>query len=190
MKPITLSRSAAVVVMVLFAVAVFTQKLLPASAGTITRPLPAPEFTHTEAAEWINSSPLRLADLRDKVLLVEFWTFDCWNCYRSFPWLKSMVARLASDEFQVIGVHTPEFDHEKKRRNIVSKVEQFGLHYPVMIDNDYSYWRSMDNHYWPAWYLIDKAGRLRAVYYGETHAGDRQAAGIEKLIRELLQEPS
>ena len=185
MKKITPSQGTAVIVMI----AVLLQILLPAIAGTIVRPLPAPEFTHADNADWINSAPLRLTDLRGKVLLVEFWTFDCWNCYRSFPWLKSMEARLASQEFQVIGVHTPEFDHEKKYRNIVSKVEQFGLHHPVMIDNDFSYWRSMGNHYWPAWYLIDKAGQLRAVYYGETHGGDRQAASIEKIIRELLQEP-
>ena len=154
------------------------------------RPVSAPEFTHQRDSDWINSVPLRIADLRGKVLLIDFWTFDCWNCYRSFPWLKSLEARLDPARFLVIGVHTPEFDREKQRNNIVAKVAQFGLRHPVMIDNDYSYWQAMGNRYWPAWYLVDKSGRIRAVFQGETHSGERQAEVIENNIRELLNEPA
>jgi glutathione peroxidase-family protein len=149
----------------------------------------APEFTHTRPEEWINSAPLRLSDLRGTVVLLDVWTFDCWNCYRSFPWLKAMEQRLAPLGLQVIGVHSPEFEHEQVRTNIESKVREFGLTHPVMIDNDFSYWRALGNRYWPAFYVIDKHGNLRARFAGETHEGDAQAARIEEIIRQLLSDP-
>jgi thiol-disulfide isomerase/thioredoxin len=151
-------------------------------------PYPAPEFTHAAPADWINSDPLKLADLRGKVVLLDFWTFDCWNCYRSFPWLHALEEQFAAEPFQVIGVHTPEFDHERVRDNVEEKVAGFRLSHPVMMDNDFSYWRAMKNRYWPAFYLIDKRGRVRARFVGETHAGDRNARAIEAKVSELLAE--
>ncbi len=148
----------------------------------------APEFTHDEPEAWINSQPLTLKDLRGAVVLVDFWTFDCWNCYRSFPWLKQVEAAYADRGLRVIGVHTPEFDHEKIRSNIVEKVGEFGLHHPVMIDNDFSYWRAMNNRYWPAFYLIDKRGFIRSVFIGETHSGGARAQKVEAAIESLLAE--
>jgi len=76
------------------------------------------------------------------------------------------------------------------RANIVGKVHEFEIHHPVMIDNDHSYWRAMGNRYWPAFYLIDKQGRVRAIFVGETHAGDRNATKMEKTIEKLLAEPA
>lgn len=164
-------------------------KLLPMAGGaTFSTPYPVPEFTHTTDDEWLNSQPLTLENLQGKVLLIDFWTFDCWNCYRSFPWMKAMEARLEPKGLQIIGVHTPEFEHEKIRENIVNKIGEFGLQHPIMIDNDFSYWRAMRNKYWPAYYIIDKQGRVRAAYYGETHEGDQRAKQIESLITALLQE--
>ena len=148
----------------------------------------APEFTHPEASAWINSPPLSLAGLRGKVVLLDIWTFDCWNCYRSFPWLKSVEAQFESQGLQVIGVHTPEFDHERIRANIEKKVEEFGLPHPVMIDNDFSYWKALGNRYWPTYYLIDKQGRLRARFIGETHADSQRARNVESAIAKLLAE--
>ena len=148
----------------------------------------APAFTHTRASEWINSPPITLESLRGHVVLLDFWTFACWNCYRSFPWLNALEARLHDQGLRVIGVHTPEFEHERIRSNIVKKVKEFGLQHPVMIDNDFSYWNALNNRYWPAYYLIDKQGRIRALYAGETHEGDRQARRIESDIRQLLAE--
>lgn len=161
----------------------------PARELSAAQAAPAPPFTHQSAEAWINSAPLTLAELRGRVLLLDVWTYDCWNCYRSFPWLKAMEARLADEAFQVIGVHSPEFEHEKVRSNIVGKVEEFGLEHPIMIDNDFSYWQALHNRYWPAFYIIDKRGRLRAIFVGETHEGDAQAKRIEATIRTLLSEP-
>jgi thiol-disulfide isomerase/thioredoxin len=174
--------------MTLIAVTLVIRTLRPAEGGPLREPVPAPEFTHRSANEWINSTPLSLSDLRGKVVLVDFWTFDCWNCYRSFPWLKDMEARLGEKGLQVIGVHSPEFEREKVKANIVAKVKEFGLKHPVMIDTDFSYWHAMGNHYWPAYYLIDKHGSLRAVFVGETHKGDARAEAIESTIKALLAE--
>ena len=73
----------------------------------------APQFTHSGARDWINSPPLTLADFKGRVLLLDVWTFDCWNCYRSIPWLKDLEARLGPKGLALMGVHSPEFAHEK-----------------------------------------------------------------------------
>jgi len=148
----------------------------------------APEFTQSGADAWLNSPPLRMQDLRGKVVLLDIWTFECWNCYRSFPWLNAVDKKFASRGLQVIGIHTPEFDHEKSRIRVEEKIDEFKLHHPVMMDNDFAYWRALNNRYWPAFYLIDKQGRLRAVYVGETHADGAQAQSIEAEIEKLLNE--
>lgn len=157
-----------------------------ARATDLELPRPAPELTHQARNEWINSQPLQLADLRGKVVLLDFWTFDCWNCYRSFPWLKDLEQRLEDEPFLVIGVHSPEFEQEYVRNNLVKKVKEFGLHHPVVMDNDFSYWDAMGNKYWPSFYLIDRDGLIQAEFFGEVHVGDRKAAAIEAKILELL----
>jgi thiol-disulfide isomerase/thioredoxin len=90
-------------------------------------PQAAPEFTHSGAEAWINSPPLSLKALRGNVVLIDFWTFDCWNCYRSFAWLKSVEDRYEPDGLKVIGVHTPEFKRERIRANVEGKVAEFKL---------------------------------------------------------------
>lgn len=150
----------------------------------------APAFTHHDAEDWINSPPLTWKDLRGHVVLLDFWTFACWNCYRSFPWLHDVEARFASQGLRVIGVHTPELPHEYLRGNVLKKIKEFKLTHPVMLDNDHSYWNAMRNRYWPAFYLVDRKGRVRAAYFGETHAGDDNAVEIEAAIKSLLAEPS
>ena len=159
-----------------------------ARAGALSESRMAPAFTHREANAWINSKPLTLAGLRGKVVLLDFWTFGCWNCYRSFPWLNDVEQQFAGEPFQVIGIHAPEFDHERVRDNVIAKVAEFDLHHPVMLDNDLSYWRAIGNRYWPTFYLLDKQGRVRAYTIGETHRGDHNATTIEQKIRELLAE--
>ncbi len=151
---------------------------------------PAPEFTSMSSDDWLNSAPLSLADLKGKVVMIDFWTFDCWNCYRSFPWMNAMEQRLGDEDFTIIGIHTPEFEHEKVRANIESKIAEFGLKHPTMMDNDFKYWRAMNNRYWPSYYLIDKQGNIRKNYVGETHADTKKARDIESTIRQLLTESS
>ena len=171
-------------------------KILPmlfaAALGWSSLPLSAletaPEFTHRSEAEWINSQPLTLAELRGKVVLIDFWTFDCWNCYRSFPWLRTVEERFSARGLQVVGVHTPEFAHEKIRATIERKVKEFKLAHPIMIDNDFSYWRAMKNSVWPAFFILDKQGRVRKVVVGETHVGDSRARLVETEIEKLLAE--
>jgi len=147
---------------------------------------PAPELTHDRPADWVGSKPIKLAELRGKVVLLDVWTFGCWNCYRSFPWLNDLAKRLGPRGLTVIGVHAPEFDHEKSRERLEEKMAEFDLHHPVMIDNDHSYWRALKNRYWPAFYILDKEGRVRGVFVGETHKGDAQATAIEALVLSLL----
>ena len=177
------------VIAVLTALAYWAVAMLPAGAGD-REPVQAPEFTHTAPADWINSSPLRLQELRGNVVLLDVWTFECWNCYRSFPWLNQLESKYASKGLKVIGVHSPEFPRERDRARVAEKVAEFGLHHPVMIDNDFSYWKALGNRYWPAFYLIDKRGYLRHLFVGETHIGDSRAKAVEQAVERLLAETS
>lgn len=157
-------------------------------AKQLNPPTQMPEFTQVDEAAWINTKPLSAGDLRGKVVLIDVWTYGCWNCYRSFPWLRTVEEKFADQDFTVIGIHTPEFDREKERENVVKKVAEFMLHHPVMMDNDFAYWRALRNKYWPAYYIVDKQGNIRDAFIGETHEGDRRAKKIEKLIAKLLKE--
>lgn len=151
---------------------------------------PAPAFTHRAPTDWINSPPIELASLRGKVVLIDVWTFECWNCYRSIPWLKQVEQKYSGQGLQLIGVHTPEFKHERERAAVEGKVKEFGIKHPVMMDNDFSYWNALKNRYWPAYYVIDRQGNIRGYYVGEMHAGQPQARAVEAKIEELLREPA
>lgn len=154
------------------------------------KPQNLPEFTHHQTDSWINSKPLTVEALlnEDKVILIDMWTFDCWNCYRSFPWLNALEKKYQHQGLQIIGVHTPEFDHEKIRSNIEKKVKEFKLHHPVMIDNDFSYWRALNNRYWPSYYLVNQQGKIVYSHVGETHQGDPKAKNLERKLQTLLGE--
>lgn len=149
-------------------------------------PRPAADFTHKEQTAWLNSAPLSLPDLREKVVLIYFWTFDCWNCHRSFIWLNDLEKRLEKRRFEIIGVHTPEFEHEHHRGTLEDKIKLYGLKHPIMIDNDFSYWNALGSRYWPSFFLIDKMGDIRAIYIGQTNPNSIQAEKIEQMIENLL----
>ncbi len=140
----------------------------------------APDITGTH---WLNSAPLRLADLRGKVVLVEFWTLGCSNCRHVEPYVKKWQQRYADQGLVVIGVHTPEFDYEKEPGRVRDYVRQHGIHHAVVLDNDFAIWNRYGNRYWPAMYLIDKKGSVCAVQIGE---GNYEAT--ERRIRALLAE--
>ncbi|MCP3852338.1 MAG: redoxin family protein [Gammaproteobacteria bacterium] len=171
----------------LFSAAVISNSSISKQTGQ-HYPKNLPEFTHTQAKSWINSAPLRVKSLlnENKVILIDMWTFGCWNCYRSFPWLNALEKKYQDKGLQIVGVHTPEFDHEKIRANIEKKVKEFKLHHPVMIDNNFSYWRALNNRYWPSYYLVNQQGQIVYNHVGETHEGSHRALSLEKKIQELL----
>ena len=90
----------------------------------------------------------------------------------------------------MIGVHTPELAHERERAAVVAFVEEHALAWPQLLDNDYAYWRALSNQYWPAFYVVDRGGRIRGRFVGETHVGDSRARQIETAIERLLGEPA
>jgi thiol-disulfide isomerase/thioredoxin len=149
---------------------------------------PAPAFNQTDPAAWLNSAPLTWEALGGHVVVLEFWTFDCSNCYRSVPWLRTLEPRYGERGLRVVSIHTPEFAHEHVRANVAAKLRELEVTYPVMLDNNYAYWQAFHNRYWPAFYLVDRQGRVRAGYAGETHVGDRNAAMAEASIEALLAE--
>ncbi|HVV69003.1 MAG TPA: cytochrome c biogenesis protein DipZ [Gammaproteobacteria bacterium] len=130
---------------------------------------------------WINSEPLTLAQLRGKVVLIDFWTYSCINCIRTLPFLLAWDKAYHNQGLVIIGVHTPEFEFEKNADNVRQAVARFGIHYPVALDNQYATWNNYQNSYWPAHYLIDKQGRV--VYQ---HFGEGDYATTEHNIRVLL----
>jgi thiol-disulfide isomerase/thioredoxin len=146
----------------------------------------APEFTHTSPDEWINSKPLRLADLRGQVVLVEFWTYDCINCMRTLPWLLKMHERYGAAGLVIVSVHTPEFDRERVPANVRAAIERLRIHYPVMLDNDFSYWKALSNRFWPAFYLIGASGRIESTAIGELHLDQARGREVEAEIARLL----
>ncbi len=133
--------------------------------------------------EWFNSPPLTLADLKGKVVLVDFWTYSCINCQRTFPYLKSWHQKYADKGLVIIGVHSPEFEFEKNAKNVEKALKDFGITYPVVQDNDFSTWRAYNNRYWPAKYFIDKDGKIRYTHFGEGEYDES-----ERVIQELLAE--
>ena len=134
-------------------------------------------------AAWINSPPLTLSDLRGKVVLVDFWTYTCVNCIRTFPYLKLWHSRYADDGLVILGVHSPEFKFEEKLENVQEAVAENGIAWPVALDNDFDTWNAYDNNYWPAKYLVDKDGVIRYTHFGEGAYGETEA-NIRKLLAE------
>lgn len=143
--------------------------------------LQAPELI--QGGRWFNSEPLKLSELKGKVILVDFWTYTCINCIRTFPYLKNWHEKYKDMGFVIIGVHTPEFEFEKNPDNVAQAVKDFGLEYPIMQDNDYATWRAYNNRYWPAKYFIDHEGRVRSTHFGEGEYDES-----EKMIQTLLKE--
>jgi cytochrome c biogenesis protein CcdA/thiol-disulfide isomerase/thioredoxin len=144
----------------------------------------APEFTGTQ--QWFNTPgdrPLSLRELRGQVVLVDFWTYTCINCIRTFPYLKAWDERYRDRGLTIVGVHTPEFPFEREAGNVAEAIEQSEIRYPVAQDNEYATWNAYANQYWPAKYLIDAGGHVRYVHFGEGEYEETEAA-----IRELLAE--
>jgi thiol-disulfide isomerase/thioredoxin len=119
------------------------------------------------ATGWLNSPPLTPADLRGRVVLVQFLTYTCINWLRTLPYLRAWADRYQDQGLVVIGVHTPEFGFEHDLDNVRRAVKDLRVEFPVAVDNDYGIWSAFDNHYWPALYLVDAEGRIRHHQFGE-----------------------
>lgn len=154
------------------------------SGGGVSSSLPkkgrAPEWNNTT---WINSEPLTLPQLQGKVVLVEFWTFDCINCQNVQPSLKSWYNDYNDKGLVIVGMHDPEFDYERKLENVQQAVKDKGLKYPVAIDNDFATWNKYGVRAWPTLYLLDKQGYIRYSHIGEG-AYDTTRSAIESLLKE------
>jgi thiol-disulfide isomerase/thioredoxin len=146
----------------------------------------APEFA---AGDWINSEPLTLKSLRGRVVLVEFWTFGCYNCRNTLPAIKSLDARYREKGLTIVGVHSPEFADEKKLENLRREIAELEIHYPVVTDNDYATWRAYDVAAWPTIFVLDKSSRIRWMHVGEG-AYDQTEQVIQKLLDEQQQADS
>ncbi len=132
---------------------------------------------------WLNSPPLSFRQLRGRVVLVDFWDYTCVNCIRTLPYVQAWHERYVGKGLTVIGVHTPEFTFAQYESNVERGVREFGLTYPIVVDNDREIWKAFANRYWPTKYLLDKDGYLRYAHFGEGAYRE-----CEEVIRELLLE--
>lgn len=133
---------------------------------------------------FINTDGITVKELiGKKVVLIDFWTYSCINCQRTTPYLNAWYEKYRDQGLEIIGVHTPEFEFEKKLENVAAAVKKFGIKYPVALDNDYSTWKSYRNNYWPRKYLIDIDGFV--VY---NHIGEGAYEETERIIQRLLAE--
>jgi thiol-disulfide isomerase/thioredoxin len=153
------------------------------STPILAKPQPAgpklPEFQGTE--QWINSPALSLNDLQGQVVLIQIWTFACINWQHTLPDVLRWQRQYASKGLKVIGIHTPEFDFERKISNVQKAVQKHEITYPVAIDNRFAMWNAYNNEYWPHLFLADRTGVLRYDHIGEG-AYDK----TEKTIQQLL----
>jgi thiol-disulfide isomerase/thioredoxin len=143
----------------------------------------APEFEGL--TDWRNGEPTSLAALagQRRVVLVDFWTYTCVNCIRTLPFVRDWHRKYGDRGLTVVGVHSPEFDFEKRPENVSAAVERYALEYLVAQDNEMRTWRAFHNHFWPAKYLIGVEGVVRYVHFGE---GEYEET--EQAIRDALED--
>jgi len=135
------------------------------------------------ATEWLNSPPLTPANLRGKVVLINFWTFSCINSLRQLPYLRAWAAKYKDQGLVVVGIQAPEFEFEKNLDDVSWARKSMKLDYPIAIDNDHAIWRAFNNNAWPALYFVDAAGRIRHHQLGEGNY-DRPELVIQQLLTE------
>jgi thiol-disulfide isomerase/thioredoxin len=134
---------------------------------------------------WLNSEPLTAEGLRGRVVLVDFWTYSCVNWLRTLPYVRAWDERYRDRGFVLLGAHAPEFGFEHDLENLRRATRELGVGYPVVVDNEFTIWRSFENHYWPAVYLLDRDGEVRFHHFGEgayeeTERAIQQLLGVEE----------
>jgi thiol-disulfide isomerase/thioredoxin len=150
----------------------------PAADVAVLDQQPAPSVSG--ATQWLNTAPLVDGELHQQVVLYDFWTFECVNCFNTLPYVKAWQARYAADGLVIVGIHTPEFAAEADPDNVARFVAGHHITYPVALDPEWTIWKAWGNRFWPAFYLYDRHG-LRLRHYGE---GDYE--NTENTIRVLL----
>jgi thiol-disulfide isomerase/thioredoxin len=138
-----------------------------------------PEFQGIN--QWLNSAPVNVADLKGKVVLVQFWTFACINCQRTLPYITRWHQQYVSQGLRIVGVHTPEFPFEQDINNVKAALKRHKITYPIPLDNEYKTWQAYQNQYWPHLFLADRQGILRY-----DHIGEGAYEETEQTIRRLL----
>jgi len=133
---------------------------------------------------FVNTEPITIGELvGEKIILVDFMTYSCINCQRTFPYLNAWYEKYKDQGLEIIGIHTPEFSFEKDIGNVREAMKRFGIMHPVVLDNDYATWRAYGNRFWPRKYLIDIHGNI--VY---DHIGEGKYEETEMKIIDLLKE--
>ena len=156
-----------------------------ASAGVAAREV-SPTAGWLEGLRWVNTKPLRAGDLAGRVVVVEFWTFDCINCRRTVPAMRQLAATYArAQDVVILGVHTPEFAHEREGASVRRAVERLELNYPVAQDNEYKTWQAFGNRSWPSIFVLDRRGVVRLKHIGELHRGTADWNTVLRSIEEL-----
>jgi thiol-disulfide isomerase/thioredoxin len=165
------------------AVAAVAVLMAVGQAGAASVGRKAPDFSG--GGPWFNTGgrPLSINALRGRVVAVEMWTAGCYNCLNVLPSLKQWHARLHAKGLVIVGVHTPEFAHERSDAYVRGKIADLNVTYPVVMDNAYRIWRAYNNVYWPTIYLVDKKGVIRY-----SHIGEGNYEQTENMIRQLLAE--
>ena len=153
-------------------------------AGAADAKMPRPWRTNLA---WISPAGFDPRTLDGRVTILEFWTFGCINCVRTIPAMRALHERFGR-EVAVVGIHTPEFDHEKDAANVRRAIEREKLAFPVAQDNAFQAWRAFDNHYWPAIYVLDREGRVRHTHVGEVHVGTPSWQRMLQVVGELSRE--
>lgn len=147
---------------------------------------PAPELV---GKTWLNSKPIKLAERRGKVTMVEFWTFACSNCQANLPIYERIWNKFGGPDFTIVSIHTPELPQEYKLENVKAFVREHQISYPVLVDDKYDNWSRWNQEFWPAIYLVDKRGNIREKWMGElNYAGHDGEAEVCRAISSLVAE--
>ncbi len=162
----------------------------PDRGGPVNPPIPVPGLPWVPSYAWINTDKLNITQWRGYPVVIDVWNIQCPNCIKTLPWLRHVEERYAPQGLKFIGIHTPEFPEDHDVARVRAEIEALGIDTPVMMDNQYDYWRALGNRYWPTLYFVDRLGQIRYRKVGQLLKDSPEALETEKWIEELLSEPA